>query len=258
MASPFLLLAVAGLLLQCSPASTGAPKQETARAKITMMTSLPIIWGEAVSMEAVISGEANPAAIYSHWQEQHDIVAVDSFEALEKSSPDIILLAQPPAMDPADIATVDKWVRAGGRALIFTDPMLDWHTIYALGDKRRPLASGLLSPLLNHWGLQLEAPSEQGEGQVELEFSDIAFTTVGIGALATLPDKNTANDQPAPVKCEMSAANFIAHCHIGKGRAIIVADADFLNDSLWDQKPQNDTGDARKWVDILIDDLQKP
>lgn len=203
-------------------------------------------------MESVLSGNTSPAPIFLYWQQQHDIAAVDSFEDLENSDTDIVLLVQPPAMDPADIAAIDTWVRGGGKTIIFTDPMLVWPTNLPLGDKRRPLASGLLSPLLGHWGLELLAPTDAGAGSVELEFSGVKTTMVGIGSLvAVLPKKTIHAD------CLMSAENVIARCKVGKGHAFIVADADFLNDNLWADPVAMEQGDARRLTDILIADLQK-
>lgn len=243
---------VTGFLLQCSPASTSAPADSPALSKIQLMTSLPIVWGEGASMESVLSGNTSPAPIFLHWQKRHDITAVDSFEGLENSDTDIVLLAQPPAMDPADIAAFDAWVRGGGKAIILTDPMLVWPTEFPLGDKRRPLASGLLSPLLGYWGLELLAPTDAGAGSVELEFSGVKTTMVGIGSLVAVLPK-----EPVHADCLMSADNVIARCKVGKGDVFIVADADFLNDSLWADQVTGEQQDGRWLTDMLIADLQK-
>ncbi len=250
-----LTMLAAGLLVQCSPDATNASAESSVPVKIQLMTSLPIIWGEGASMQNILAGKTSPALIYAHWQDNYDITAVDSFEALDDSGTDIVLLAQPPAMAPADIAAVDSWVRAGGKAIIFTDPMLLWPTDLPLGDRRRPLASGLLSPLLAHWGLELQAPDEAGSGAVELEFSGATILTAGIGTFKILPQQLTNRDE-----CILSTANVMASCQIGKGRAIILADADFLNDALWsdagNRGDKDDGGDARGLTDIFIADLR--
>lgn len=246
------LIVIMGMLLQCSPASTSASTENPALAKIQLMTSLPIVWGDGASMESIVSGKTSPAPIYAHWQRRHDIAAVDSFAELANSDTDVIMLVQPPAMDPADIVAVDDWVRAGGKAIILTDPMLVWHTEFSLGDKRKPLTSGLLSPLLGHWGLELQAPDEAGVGGVELEFSDATITTVGIGTFKTV-----AKHQDSHADCTFSTGNVIARCSVGEGQAIIVADADFLNDSFWSNEAGDSVGDAREFTDMMIADLRK-
>lgn len=244
------LLSITGFLLQCSPASTNGPAENVTPAKIQLMTSLPIVWGEGASMENILSGKTTPAPIYAHWQQQHQIAAVDSFEGLETSDTDIILLAQPPAMDPADIAAVDAWVRAGGKAIILTDPMLVWPTIFPIGDKRRPLASSLLSPLLGHWGLELQAPEEAGAGRVELKFSDATITTIGIGTFKLVPARKGGS-----ADCALSAGNVMARCKLGEGHAIILADADFLNEDLWIDEVGESRNDARRLTDIFFADI---
>ena len=116
------------------------------------MTSLPLVWGETPSPESILSGEARAAPIYRYWRDQYEIAAVDSLENLPQDDPDVVILAQPRAMDPADLATLDAWVRTGGDAIILTDPDLVWPSDLPFGDPRRPLASGMLSPLPGEWG----------------------------------------------------------------------------------------------------------
>lgn len=245
------LAAIMGLLLQCSPTSTSTSEQESPRVKIQLMTSLPIVWGDGASMENIIAGKASPAPIYVHWKKHYDIAAVDSFAGLETSDTDIVMLVQPPAMDPADLAAVDAWVRAGGNAIILTDPMLLWPTDYPLGDKRRPLASGLLSPLLNHWGLELQITDDTASS-AELQFPGARITAVGIGTF-----KPVAMHDDAKADCALSTGNVMARCALGDGHAIILADADFLNDALWSEPAGNAAPDAPRLVDIFIADLQK-
>ena len=197
-------------------------------------------------MNDILSGTSEPAPIYQHWQKQYQIEAVDSLEGLEKSDTDLILLAQPSAMDPADLSDLDSWVRSGGRVLIFTDPHLLWHSNFPIGDNRRPLASGLLSPLLSHWGLELLVPGEKSDGPVDLDFSELSISTAGVGSFQQI-SKNSA-------KCTYSDQNVIAFCSVGKGNAVLVADADFLNDELWSEplSEGSEPSDPVKFVDGLI------
>ncbi|MEM8917844.1 MAG: DUF4350 domain-containing protein [Pseudomonadota bacterium] len=194
------------------------------RIKVSLMTSLPLVWTEGASMSDIIGGKAAPAPIFLHWQSRYDMRAVDSFEDLETSGQDVVILAQPHAMDPADLKVLDNWVRAGGRAVVLTDPVLAWHSEYPLGDNRRPLVTGLLSPLLDHWGLELLAPEDDGEGAVNVQMEGLVLATSGIGTFRLKDDSN----------CGLSAGRILAECQIGDGRAILLADADFLNAELWE------------------------
>ena len=70
------------------------------------------------------------------------------------------------------------------------------------------------------------APDEEGEGLVSLEFSELTINMAGVGSF-----RSTSNDD---AECNYSDRNVIAFCAIGEGNAILVADADFLNDEhLW-------------------------
>ena len=219
------------------------------------MTSLPIIWGEAASVESVLSDQSSPAPIYQYWRDYYETEAVDSFERLVGSDTDIVILAQAPAMDPADIAVLDEWIRAGGRAIILTDPMLVWPSDLPIRDGARPLAIGLLSPLLDHWGIELLAPDEHDEGSFNIKTGKHIIPTAGVGNFAFLPSEGDAN-----AKCMLSTSNVIARCELGKGKVVLVADADFLHEGLWLVDPLSENGQksaAILFVDEIITKLLK-
>ncbi|MEO9601369.1 hypothetical protein [Parasphingorhabdus sp.] len=213
------------------------------------MTSLPLVWGEGASMESILSGRSEPALIYQYWLEQYDIAAVDSLENLAQDDPDIVILAQPRPMDPADLTDLDGWVRSGGDVIILTDPELFWPSTLPLGDPRRPLASGLLSPLLDHWGLKLIAVAEENEDVVGRRFGDHFFATRGVGRLEQVMTNGTSG-----VECDESAVEFVIQCSVGTGRASIIADADFLNAALWTDEARRSPkkSGAARFIDTLV------
>jgi len=235
-------------LTQCTAAES-PPEYPQDRTRIQLMTSLPLVWGEGASMESILSGDSEPAPIYRYWQGQYDMAAVDSFENLAREDPDMVILAQPRAMDPADLADLDAWVRAGGAVIILTDPDLIWPSELPLTDPRRPLASGLLSPLLGHWGLELVADTESRAELENLRIGENSFTTGGVGRL-----KPITSDQNSAGQCNISEAGLLARCSIGQGRASIVADADFLNAALWpeDASRSPQKSGAARFMDKLV------
>lgn len=238
------------VLTQCSAADS-PPDSNKPSPRIQLMTSLPLVWGDNASMESILSGGAEPAPIYRYWQDRYDMAAVDSLENLEQDDPDIVILAQPRAMDPADLTILDAWVRMGGDVIILTDPDLVWPSELPLGDTRRPLASGLLSPLLGHWGLELVADTDRSTDAVDLSFGSYSFATRGVGKLQSMTASPTAN-----VRCKMGSGDFIARCSVGLGQASIVADADFLNSAYWPESilrsPQN--SGAGRFIDSLVEE----
>lgn len=235
-------------LAQCTAADSPSGDQPV-RPSIQLMTSLPLVWGDGASMESILSGDSEPAPIYRYWQNQYEMLAVDSLEDLAAENPDIVLLAQPRAMAPADLADLDAWVRAGGAAIILTDPDLVWPSELPLGDPRRPLTTGLLSPLLGHWGLELVALGESRAEAAKLRVGKYSFTSRGIGLLEPLP----ANASPA-ARCDIEQGGFLAQCSIGEGRATVVADADLLDAALWPEEAQQSPGKsgAVRFVDSLL------
>lgn len=238
------------LLAQCSAAETPPDRSQT-RPRIQLMTSLPLVWGDDASMESILTGGSESAPIYRYWQGQYAIAAVDSLENLAEDDPDIVILAQPRAMDPADLTVLDTWVRAGGDVIILTDPDLVWPSALPLGDSRRPLASGLLSPLLGHWGLELVAATEKNTDAVDIRFGSYSFTTRGVGKLEPM-----TTNTPSNVRCKASAADFIVQCSVGRGQASIIADADFLNAELWPESARRSPqkSGAGRFIDSLVRD----
>ena len=90
-------------------------------------------------MNAILSGESKPAPIYQHWQNKYALEAVDSLKDLLGSETDLILLAQPRAMDPADLGDLDQWVRAGGNVDHYDRPHAGM--AFAFSDGRQPAAA---------------------------------------------------------------------------------------------------------------------
>lgn len=244
---------LAGVLLFRHLDSAEAARETPETLEIQLMTSLPIIWGEGASLGDILSDDTPPYPIYSYWQKRYKIEPVDSFENLQKSETDIVILAQPRAMAPADLADIDAWVRGGGRAIVMTDPALVWPSELPLGDNRRPLISGLLSPLLSHWGLELVVLEDMERAFVELDFGDLKIATAGVGAFRPLAAKTSAR-----ADCQFSSGNILADCKVGKGRAILIADADFLHENMWITDPLWQTekrSQAMLMVDQMVRDL---
>jgi hypothetical protein len=245
---PSALLALL-FLAQCSAAES-PPDSQQPRFRIQLMTSLPLIWGDGASVESILSGGSEPAPVYRYWQQHYDMTAVDSLENLAEENPDILLLVQPRAMDPADLNDLDAWVRAGGAAIILTDPDLVWPSRLPLGDPQRPLATGLLSPLLGHWGLELVGGHDHGAAVELLRVGDHHFASRGVGKI----ERSADGQEVSGVDCDWGEAAFLVQCTVGQGQATIVADADFLDAGLWPapalESPRK--SGAVRFIDALV------
>lgn len=150
---------------------------------------------------------------------------------------DRLMLLQPRRLDPAELVAIDAWVRAGGQALVLADPALRWGGDHPLGDPRNPLPVSLLDPLLEHWGVRLELadPTRRGDD-----------------AILTAPGFFTALSS----QCEPRRDATVALCRAGRGRALIVADADWLNPADWrpgDRRPAR-LARALRYLRVPVDD----
>ena len=189
------------------------------RPKLMLMSALPLAWGELGPLDP----DGRPAAAHGLIEREFRIRPVDVLDEQSLGHGGLLLLAQPRALAPAELAALDAWVRRGGRALILTDPMLLWPSELPLGDIRRPPAIGLLGPLLSHWGLRLERPLR---AQARIERIDSGGA--GRRMVMFAPGRLTSRSPDCTVR-----SGVLADCRIGEGRAILIADADLLHDRLW-------------------------
>jgi hypothetical protein len=207
-----LLLMIAVIL-----ANRGVEKPVAAKASskpnLTILTALPLFGTTGELME-------RRAPVIDYLDTSFTIRPLDSFSAAPPPPGGRLLVAQPRALPPADLAAIDHWVRAGGRAVILADPLLVWPTDLPPGDRRRPPITSLLDPLLFHWGLRL-LPAQGPAVERRFLSSGALLPLAGAAAFRT-------NGQ-----CVLAERGLFALCRIGKGSVRLVADADLLDDRLW-------------------------
>lgn len=169
---------------------------------VGLLTGLPIIWGER-------PGDG-PAQVYRQLADAFHLMTFDVVTPAALDRIAILVAAQPRPMAPAQLAAIDAWVQRGGRALLFTDPDLHWSGTHDIPNGQA------LAPLLAHWRVAV-VPAAHGVDVIDL------------------PER-LAVDAPGRIAaphCIIRASGLIADCTIGKGRTVIVADADLLHDRLW-------------------------
>jgi hypothetical protein len=204
--------------------------KESQRAKIALLSSISLQWGEG-DLKSVVQGSGRPDPLLARLSEQRDVVAVDNFEQVQASGAKVAVLLQPRAFAPDDLVRLDNWVRAGGRLVFFADPALDWPTSLSLGDAQRPLFTSLHSPLFAHWGLELVLPvdAEHAHSQIDAKLGKFDLSLKSPGSWISTESGKTGS-QP----CRIERSALIAECRIGKGQAILVADVDMLNSDFWE------------------------
>ncbi|GMM93273.1 DUF4350 domain-containing protein [Qipengyuania sp. MTN3-11] len=185
------------------------------------MSTLPIYWPESEAFGDFLREQSEPGWVRRTIEADHRLQPIDTLAAETLSGVDLLLLAQPRALSPAENVALDDWVRGGGRVLLFADPMLTRHSHFPIGDRRRPQDVVLLSPILGRWGLELTFDAGQPEGERDIATPDGA-----------LPVNLTGRFQPregGEAACATEADGVIASCRIGRGRAVLVADAALLD-----------------------------
>jgi hypothetical protein len=194
------------------------PKSEKT---LYLMSSIPLKWGEG-DLKDLAQGESAPARFFDAAASRYNVVDVDQLEKFDAPKNATLVLVQPRLLTPAENVALDKWVREGGNLILFADPALQWESRFPLGDSRRPLFTSLLSPLLNHWGVQLALPVKEDSNSVEID--ERMIETISRGFWMQHPHVERIPD------CHSDRSALLVECRIGKGRALMFADADMLQD----------------------------
>ena len=177
------------------------------RPALLLLTSLPLMFGEDLSIRR------NGSPALKALEARYSILSISVTDPAELAKGRLLLMAQPLAQPAEDLVALDRWVRRGGRVLLFADPMLEWPSTRALGDPLHPPPMFMDTGLLAHWGLRLDAPDEPGEQKRKL--AGFKVVTVSPGQLSGT--------------CRIGSDGLVAHCSIGEGKATVVADADLLD-----------------------------
>jgi hypothetical protein len=187
---------------------------------LLLMTALPIVWGEGGAFDP----NSRPSETYRALEREFAVTPIDALEPATLRGRRLLLLAQPRLLAPEELVALDDWVRSGGRVLILTDPVLAAARALPLGDVRRPPDAGLLGPLLSHWGLEL-APANSPEEPFLFAGQDGAARRLLVDSPGRLAVSGTL--------CRIVGRGLVARCAIGRGEALVVADADLLTDAAW-------------------------
>jgi ABC-type uncharacterized transport system len=219
------IISCAAILIALFSCTNGDDKPKANRPVLGVMTTLPLLWEEGDVGDIIVSSGRRAPAIQRIGQD-FEIRPVDVLSRGSLNKIDTLLLVQPRALSPNEFAYLDQWVRSGGKLVLLADPALHWESIYPLGDKRRPLFTSLLSPLFKHWGIELVLPMDEGDTKDQIfDLSGHTIRTVTAGEWQMLGDGAKI--------CAISDVPKVTICNVGAGEAVLLADADLLDDELW-------------------------
>ena len=213
-----------GLLCCATACKAEPPPAEDARPELGLMGTIPIYWGEAGDVGEVLAGGSAAHWARAQLEADYRLRPIDALDAAGLAGLEFLMLAQPRGLSPAENVAFDAWVRGGGRLLLFADPMLAGESRFAIGDRRRPQDVILLSPILAHWGLELEFEENQLDGTVLVLTTEVPLPIEMAGSLA-LRGAEAAEE----TECAHPGPALLAQCTIGRGRALILADAAVLD-----------------------------
>lgn len=190
--------------------------------RVTMLSALPLeqVDGEAVA--ARLHGRVDTAPVLALLNDQFSVRLVDDVTAAGLAQADVLMLAHPRTLSPQTLVAIDAWVRAGGKAIVLADGLSSWPPSYPLGDPRNPPVTSMLTPLLTHWGVRLDAPSATDSGLHLWWQGQHRLHLLSAGRLVT---ENGG--------CSLSNDGIYGDCAIGAGRVLLLADADLLHQDLW-------------------------
>jgi hypothetical protein len=221
----------------------GGKETASQRPAVMVMSSIPLQWGTA-SMADVASGKAEPAPVYQKLAADNKVTLLDDLQKMGEPGVTPLLLIQPRALAPAELVQLDTWVRKGGAVIIFADPALDWPSDLPLGDQRRPLFTSLLNPLFRHWGLELALSTEEEESEAMIAVGAYSLSMKSPGIFIPVSSKK------ATAKCRVRKDERMAACTVGKGQALLIADADVLEEAQWTGGVM--TSGTMAWLQDLI------
>lgn len=221
------------LLLSLSSPAAAEHEFNDRKVELGLFGSLPIYWGEGEELSALIADAQHPGWIRQELEQRYRLRLLDVLGASGGANPlggiGFLMLAQPRALAPVENVALDQWVRDGGRLLLFVDPMLTAHSAFGLGDRRRPQDVALLSPLLAHWGLELLFDEEQQDAERAIDLFGVTVPVQLSGSFALIDQHEYAADDDQ--SCALYAEGLMTECAIGKGYALIIADAALLDDA---------------------------
>lgn len=245
----------AALSGRSNPVGTASGGEEKAIAysgkSVAVLTSLPLFMPEALDVADRLASHAEHP-LGQVLESRYAAAAHDTLQAALADDPALLMMAQARPFAPEELVRLDDWLRAGGDALIFADPLLLWHSIYPFGDARRPEGTTLLSPIFARWGLEQRIDEDQPEEPWSVRAGDYILPVTQAGHFAIRA--TTTGDQ-----CQLRADGLIADCQIGKGRVLLIADADMLqpqyfadNDTASIAQPNHSEAAVISWIEALL------
>ena len=166
----------------------GVSPAETDRPTLLLLTSLPLVFNEQMSLEA------GGSTALTRLEQRYRVEPISVADAASLKGQRLLLMAQPRAQPAEALVELDRWVRDGGHLLLLADPRLEWPSQRPLGDKLRPPLMFADTGLLKHWGLALSESGLVSSGSCEIADQGLmARCRIGRGSATVVADADFLN-----------------------------------------------------------------
>ena len=202
-----------------APAQTQVVARDGEKPTLLLVSSLPILFGPGLPSGAEFSIEkvqdGSESVLRAALEERFALLGIAATGPEELAQGELLLMAHPRAQTAEHLVALDEWVRGGGRVLLLADPAfaVDGGPPTLGGDYPPPYFAD--TGLLGHWGVLLDGPLSYGAAELEL-------------AGETVTVRSPGRFEAVGENCTLGADGFVADCALGDGRALILADADFV------------------------------
>lgn len=212
--------------------------------RLAILTGLPLRW-QGDDLAAMLAFGPSDAPALAELRKRFAFDLVDSVADLPDDA--LLLVAHPRALAPEELVRLDALTAQPRTIVILADALSGWTPPFALGDPRNPPVTSLLTPLLDHWGITLDAPAPDGAGDVDV--------FVGLSG-QKLRLHSAGRFIRLPAGCATWGDRRVARCPIGKASVWLVGDADLLHESLWaspiPDAPWLARSDNMKWLAAVL------
>lgn len=120
------------------------------KATIGVISGLPLDTG-AGGMAAMLQGQSSPFVIYQQLAQSYAMKTLDPNFTQIPSGVNVLLIVHPPELAPQQVYAIDQFVLAGGRALVFVDPLSEVSQQSAGMGGAAPIMSSMPA-LFQTWG----------------------------------------------------------------------------------------------------------
>ena len=195
--------------------------------RVALMSALPL-GGQMVAFgaDARLGTPVAPSPLYAALAREFALRTLSNVAGV--TGDETLLLIQPAALPPPDLVAIDAHVRGGASALILADGLysaaLGHGEDGAHGGANAAPVTSLLTPLLLHWGLELDAPDGLVERGAVVHIDGEKLHLFSPGRFRLISSDGA---------CRLFAGGYIADCRIGAGRALLVSDADMVDAAMW-------------------------